>query len=135
MQKQFSGKKTYIFFEKLLFTMFYTLVFILNNFFHTIFCPLNCFGWSKKFKIYRNLESVTSTITIFPITVHFIVQLGSVRKCLKVLLKFFGMCPPVFLSFITTTAFLSYSFLSPVSKYKFSSPTFGYMHGILEQRN
>ena len=63
VQKQFSRKKTYIFFEKLLFTMFYSLVFILNNFFHSVFCSLNCFGWSKKFKIYRNLESVTSTMT------------------------------------------------------------------------
>ena len=42
--------KRHIFFEKLLFTMFYSLVYILNNFFHSVFYPLNCFGWSKKFK-------------------------------------------------------------------------------------
>ena len=47
--------------------MFYFLVYILNNFFHSVFCLLNCFGWLKKFKIYRNLESVTSTmIHTFP---------------------------------------------------------------------
>ena len=62
VQKQFSRKKTYIFFEKLLFAMFYSLVYIFNNFFHCVFCPLNCFGWSKKLKIYRNLKSVTSTM-------------------------------------------------------------------------
>ena len=47
VQKQFSRKKTYIFFEKLVFTMFYSLVYILNNFFHSVFCPLNCFGFQK----------------------------------------------------------------------------------------
>ena len=62
VQKQFSRKKTYIFFEKLLFTMFYSLVYILNNFFRSVFCPLNCFGWSNKFKIYRNLKSITNTL-------------------------------------------------------------------------
>ena len=61
-QKQFSRKKTYIYFEKFLFTMFFSLVYILNNFFHSVFCPLNCFGWFKKFKIYRNLEFLTSTM-------------------------------------------------------------------------
>ena len=34
--KQFSRKKTYILFEKLLFTMFYSLAYILNNFFHSV---------------------------------------------------------------------------------------------------
>ena len=141
MQKQFSCKKTYIFFEKLLFTMFFSLVYILNNFFHSVFSPLDCIGSSKKFKIYRNLQSVTSTMfTRFLITVHFIVQLGSVRKCLKVLLKFFGICPPVFPSNITAMACLSYSFPSSGYQYKFSPRTFGvsirpYMRGILEQRN
>ena len=60
--KQFSRKKTYIFFEKLLYTMFYSLVCILNNVFNSVFCPLNYFDWFKKFKIYRNLESATSTM-------------------------------------------------------------------------
>ena len=62
VQKQFSRKKTFIFFEKLLFTTFYSLVYILNNFVHSVFCLLNCFGWSNKFKTYINLESVTSTM-------------------------------------------------------------------------
>ena len=35
--------------------IFYPLVYILNNFSHSVFYPLNCFGWSKKFKIYRSL--------------------------------------------------------------------------------
>ena len=36
--------------------LYFGLVYILNSFLHSVFCPLNCFGWSKKFKIYRNLE-------------------------------------------------------------------------------
>ena len=61
VQEQFSRKKKYTFFEKLLFTMFYSWsIFWIT--FHSVFCPLNCFDWSKKFKIYRNFESVTTTM-------------------------------------------------------------------------
>ena len=31
----------------------------------------------------------------FPVTLHLMAQLGRVRKRLKILLKFFGTCPPV----------------------------------------
>ena len=31
---------TYIFIEELLFTMFYSLVYIFKNFFHSVLCPL-----------------------------------------------------------------------------------------------
>ena len=111
--------------------MFSSLVFILNNFFHSVFCPLNCFGWSKKFKIYRNLDSVASImIHTFSNYSTFYCILGSVRKRLKVLIKFFGICLPVFPSIITATTFLSYSFPSPGSKYKFSSPRFGVYSSI-----
>ena len=79
VQKQLSRKKTCIFFEKLLFTMFYFLVYILNDFYHSVFCLLNCFDWSKEFKIYRNLESVTSTM--IPTFSSYSTFYCTVRKC------------------------------------------------------
>ena len=48
--KQFSRKKTYILFEKLLFTMFYSLAYILNNFFHSVFCPLIALSGARNLK-------------------------------------------------------------------------------------
>ena len=104
--KQFSRKKTYIFFEKLLFTMLHFPVYILNNFFHSVFCPLNCFGWSKKFEIYRNYESVTSTmIRTFS---NYSTFYCTFRKCLKVLLEFFGISPPVFPSWLIHSTCISH---------------------------
>ena len=139
-QKQFSRKKTYIFFEKLLFAMYYSLVYILNNFFHSVFCPLNCFGWSKKFKIYRNLEFLTSTmITCFPITVHFIVQVGNIRKRLRVLLSFFGICSPVFPSLSPPRHSCHIHFYLQVLNTNFHHQRLEsirpYMHVFLEQKN
>ena len=43
----------------------------------------------------------------FPVTLHLMAQLGRVRKRLKLLLKFFGTCPPVRPPIITATAYLS----------------------------
>ena len=128
VQKQFSHKKTYIFFEKLLFTRISSLIYILNNFFSQHFLPnellwlvQEIYNWQEFWVCNQYHDSHVFRLQY----IHFIVQLGSVRKCLKVLYKFFGICPPVFPPVITATAFLPYSFPSSGSKYRFSSPMFG----------
>ena len=52
----------YFFTSALFFTVICSLVYILINFFQSIFCSLNDFGCSKKFKIYRDLKPETSTM-------------------------------------------------------------------------
>ena len=69
--------KRHLFSLKSYFLQCFTL--FLNNIFHIVFCWLNCFGWSKKFKIYRNIKFVTSTmIHIFSSYINFYCI---VRKC------------------------------------------------------
>ena len=120
------SRKTHFTFSCFKWTFSLKIISIKGDRYKNNFQVENCFDWSKKFKILRNLESVTSTIfTHSPVTVHFTVQLGSVRNHLKVLIKFFGICLKVFPSINTATALLSYSFSFSGSQYKFSSPAFG----------
>ena len=72
----------------------------------------------------------------FPITVHFIVQLGSVRKCLKFYLDYSEYVHQFFPSIITAMAFLSYFYLQVLNAnfhHKHLECIRSYMHGILDK--
>ena len=95
-QGQFLWKKTKIFFVKSLFTMFYSLVYISNNFFHSVFCPLNYFGWSRKFKNLQEsrVHDQYHDPHVFQLQCILLCSQEALKR-LKAFIKFVGICPPV----------------------------------------
>ena len=120
IKKWFSCKEySYIFCYKLLLATILSLFFhIINNFFtpppnpQLFLVPTNC-TWLEFLSPYLAPQYVFRWLYIWQ------------RKRLKILLKYFGTCPPVCPPIITVTAYLLCLLPSSHFKCKLSSPTFG----------
>ena len=120
---------------------FLVLFYTLSITFYTFFGPIHSFFRFKKKLYCTGISSPyhDPRLILFPVTLHLMAQLGRVRKRLKVLLKFFGTCPPVRPPIVTATAYLPCSLSSSYFKNKHylqllvSIPP--YTHNILKYMN